>query len=160
MRGVMPMSVQSLGGLEVAKMGRTKGQRRRANERQRKQAERLFAETMGPMTEAVTDFMDKVESNVRPMPPEQQEAWERAPGHTVDYNECPGLNTEVLAHMAKAAGDSRTTEAKTIIGELKLKYPAYWGRRGRAGTIARLESKSGNPLSERTVQNYFKMTRK
>jgi hypothetical protein len=144
----------------VGKVGLSKGQRRRANERQRKQAERLFAETMGPMTEAVTRFMDKVEPNVCPMPAEQQEAWERAPSHTVIYDECPSLNTAVLADMAKAAGDSRTTETEATISELRLKYPAYWGRRARAGTIARRETNSGNPLSERTVQNYFKMTRK
>jgi hypothetical protein len=155
----MPWSIQSEGGLELANAGLTKSQRRRENERLQREAEQLFEEIMGSPSAAVVDFLNTVEPNILPGPAGQQQAWERAPAHTVIHDESPGLNTRVLANMSDLASESRTAESKLRISELRLKYPADWGQRGRAKKIAMLETEQGNPLSERTVQNYFKMTR-
>jgi hypothetical protein len=144
---------------EVAGAGLTKSQRRRENERLRRQGKKDFEENMGPMPEHVIRFLSTVEPNIHAMPAGQQQSWERAPAHTVDYDENPEVNTEVLARMSKSAGDSRTAERNLRISELKLKYLADWNQRGVAKKIASLETEQGNPLSERTVQNYVKMTR-
>lgn len=143
----------------MAGAGLTKSQRRRENERLRRESEQLFEENMGPIPEHIIRFMSAIDPNNHPVPAEQRQPWERAPAHTVVHDEYPGLNTEVLAEMSKSAGDNRTAERNLRISELKLKYLADWNQRGVAKKIASLETEQGNPLSERTVQNYVKMTR-
>jgi len=109
------------------------------------------------MPEHVIHFLNRVEPNVHPIPAAQQQAWERAPAHTVMHDECPGLNTGVMTEMSGSAGEDRTSERDLRAGELKLKYPEDWGRRGRPKAIASLENAAGNPITERTVQRYFKL---
>jgi hypothetical protein len=144
----------------MAGRGRTKSQRRRDNERRRKAADRLIEEIMGPMPEHIKRFAS-IGGNLKdPTPIDQLEAWQRAPLHVVEYDECPDLDRAVLARMSESASESRTQERLLQARELKAKYRHLWGKRGTPKIIASLETEEGNPLSERTVQRYFKLTKK
>jgi hypothetical protein len=134
----------------------TKSQRRRARERQQKELARQWQETMGPAPELPRDLEMLLGRNIPEQPPEPINPWERAPSHMVDYDECPGLNAEALARLSEKAGDRRTDERSQRINDLRLKYPNHWGKRGGAKYIALTESDTGDPISERTVLNYFK----
>jgi hypothetical protein len=140
--------------------GLTKGKRRRANQRRRKQLDALWEETMGPMPEDLKQYMASHEGNI-PKTPVQQDAFERAPSHMVEYDESSvGLNSEKLADLSAKASRSRTIERDKRISDLRLQYQKHWSKRGGAGRIARSETKAGNPISERTVQRYFHLTQK
>lgn len=134
----------------------TKSQRRRARERQQKELARHWQETMGPAPELPRDLEMLLGRNIPDQPPEPIDPWERAPSHMVDYDEQPSLNKEALNQMSESAAARRTRERLAQIAELKAKYPKLWGMRGAAKTIASLETDDENPLSERTVQKYFK----
>jgi hypothetical protein len=141
----------------MARKGLTKGQRRRANQRRRKQSAILWEETMGPVPEHIEQFFKSVEPNITTI--ERGEPWENAPPHMVDYDECPGLNTDALTRLNEKASVSRTQERNQQISELKAKYLNYWGKRGGARFIAKAETDTGSPITGRTVQKYFKLTK-
>lgn len=92
-------------------------------------------------------------------PPEPLQPWESAPPQMVDYDECPSLKEGELKRLSRKAGVSRTEERDKKINELKLKYRNHWGTRSGAKYIAGSETDTGDPISERTVQEYFRITR-
>ena len=94
-----------------------------------------------------------------PIPPDQLNSWEKAPSYLVDYDEQPSLRDDILNNMSRKAGSSRTAERDQKISELRLKYPKHWGKRGGARFIALHETPPEDPISARTVQNYFKITK-
>src|SRR5271163_1766349 len=104
----------------------TKSQRRRANERRRKQADRLFHDTVGPMPEYPKELLTALGSNLES--PLARESWEKAPAHLVDYDEHPSLKDDELVRMSRLASNSRTQKRSAQISKLKLKYPDQWGK--------------------------------
>jgi hypothetical protein len=143
----------------VPKAKLTKSQRRRANERRRKESALRWQQEMGPPP-APTKGIAGLGSNLDgfDLPPHQREPWEKAPAHLVDKTcEQPSLKDDALKHMSRRAGDSRTQKRFLEISELKLKYQGSWGKRSGAKVIASFESEHGNPISERTLQKYFKL---
>jgi hypothetical protein len=136
----------------------TKSQRRRRNEKMRKQQQKLLDEIFEFRPQVAPErrayFLDN--SNTRPF--EEQAAFERAPAHVVEYGEdYIGLDNAVLRRMTNAATEKRIEEKLLRVRELKAKYPELWGKRGTPKIIASHETDEGNPLSERTVQGYFKL---
>jgi hypothetical protein len=126
----------------------TKSQRRRANERARKAQDRWWDENMGP----APPLDDELGRNIDETP----EVWQRAPAHVVD-TENLAVDRSAMAQLSRQGNASKASESEARASELKLRYPNHWGRRGGAGFIARKENDAGNPISERTVRNYFKL---
>jgi hypothetical protein len=112
---------------------------------------------MGRIPEFTKEFEAALGRNLDPS--EKQAPWERAPSHVVEYDECIDLNRALLAGMSKKAGEARTEERVQRISDLRLKYQHRWGKRGAAKQIASFETEAGNPLSERTIQKYFRLGR-
>ena len=140
----------------MPKAGLTKSQHRRANQRRRKQSGKPF-DDMGPAPALTLELAISLGNNLDR--PSDSAPWEKAPAHVVDYDECPSVKTDELKRISARASNSRTRERNVRIGELKLKYQRLWGKRGAAKVIAQRETDDENPLSERTVQGYFKITK-
>ncbi len=143
----------------MAKAALTKSQRRRENERRRILAAKPFQEEIGARSARTAELVAALGSNLAATPLEQLEPWEKAPAHLVDYDEQPSLKVEELNRMSRLASEKKRDERDVAIGELKLRYRNLWGKRGAARIIAQRETRDENPLSERTVQNYFKITK-
>lgn len=131
----------------------TKGQRRRRNERWKREQQDWWDKTMGPMPDHLIGWPDG-ERNIPQNPP--TEAWERAPSHMVEHDECPSLDAGALRQLSQASASARGNERAIRIAELKARYPDIWGKRGAAKVIASLETEGGSPLDERTVRKYFR----
>jgi hypothetical protein len=140
----------------------TKTQKRRASRTRLKKAAKLFEQTMGPPPQIPEDLILAlgVNTDCPATPPDLQEPWERAPDHIVKWGELPRLDHAELTRMTKEASESRTYESDLRAGELKLKYPQYWSKRGGAGFISRAEAKAGTPISERTVRSMIARSKK
>jgi hypothetical protein len=128
----------------------TKSQRRRSNQRYRKEVERRFREEMGPAPELPADLEDALKKHGNLDKPLDDEPWEKAPPHMVDYDECPGLNEGALKKLSKAGNDARVDMRDDQIGDLKKRYPSKWGKRSGAKYISEREG-----VPERTLQRWF-----
>ncbi len=146
-------------------MGReqlTKTQKRRASRKRPKKAAKLFEQAMGPRRQIPEELIIAfgVNTNCPATPPDEKQPWERAPDHMVVWDEDPGLDRAAQIRLTATASESRTYESDLRAGELKLKYPQYWSKRGGAGFISRAEAKAGTPIPERTVFSMIARSKK
>jgi hypothetical protein len=136
----------------------TKGQRRRANERRRKKAAEHFL-AAGPMPAYTAEFLRYIKSKSNLDRPLEKEPWMKAPAHMVEYDEWPSLKKSEVGRLSRAGCEGQVGKRDDQISDMKFQYSRYWGKRGGAKKIAERERASGNPISERTILRYFRVTK-
>lgn len=137
----------------------SKPQRRRRNKKARRETDRWFDNTIGPIPAEIAAAFDDLPINIEPSAVDQLTPEERAPSYMVDYSdEVPTFKKEVLAGVrSESAGARRDTRDDTI-ADLKSRYRNLWGKRGGAKIIASLETERGIKTYVRTIQRYIKLS--
>lgn len=137
----------------------TKPQRRRRNKKARRDTDRWFDNTLGPIPAKIAATFDDLPTNIEPSAADQLTPEERAPSYLVDYGEeVPTLKNEVLNGMRSESAVARRDTRDDTIADLKRRYRDSWGRRGAAKKIASLENERGVEINVRTIQRYFKLS--
>lgn len=143
----------------------TKGRRRRANERVRKAAQEFWNTQVGETPEYIRRGQSELGFNLDPLiePDDEFARMTRAPSHRIVVDNVTGdwywneTTTKKLTDAGNAGNGKNRADA---IKELQGKYPELWDKRGKAKVIASIETEEGNPITERTIQTYFRQTRK
>lgn len=141
-----------------AHMSENVKQSKTGSQRIRREKARWFNKTIGAIPASLASAFDGIPGNIVPLDPSQLTPEERAPAHVVKYGEVPIFNDAALENIRAKSSNDKRNERDHQIATLKLKYREIWGKRSEAKRIAALETEDGNPLSERTVQRYFKLS--
>lgn len=131
--------------------GLTKSQRRRARERIARQEAEEFEQQMGPMpphiVAASADFGTDLEI-VR-----GQDAFERAPSHTVEAGECPSVDKRIIRDLSAQAAERRAERQSDRRNTILTHCRDLLGKRGNAEEIQnRLIENGEDAPSIRTIQ--------
>ncbi len=129
----------------------TKDQKRRARERRARQEAREFEQQLGPMPPHIASAI--VEIGHTPEISQGQDAFERAPSHTVEAGECPSVDQGIMHDLSAQAADRRAEPQRDRRTAILTHCRDLLGARGNAEEIQnRLIANGEVAPSIRTIQ--------
>ena len=132
----------------------TSAERRRVKRALRKAQDKHWAETMGSNPDHGRQW---AESNIDLM---IKEAIDLAPRHMIDEDAIV-VDKAKCANLTRSATQARSAERELRIAEIRLELPDIWGVRGKAKEVAdEFFKRTGERWSVRTIQNYFRLSRR
>ena len=133
--------------------GLTDAERRRRQRALRKAQDKVWAETMGPAPDHV--LMLPV-GNVNLI---IKKGIDVAPLHMIDMDALV-IDKAKCRELTQSASDARPEKRADRMADIRWELPEFWGVRGKAKEVAEeYFVRTGDRLTVRTIQKYFRLSR-